>query len=363
MATLTDANLTPDGHTRDNVRRRPSPNPSARDGQRADDESSNIFYLAYGSNLCAETFLGKRGIRPLSQTNVYVPLLEFNMNLPGMPYMEPAFANVNFRKLPEKDTAADSTSLAPVDPKRFSAEGWDGGLMGVVYEVTHEDFRQIMRTEGGGSGYQEILIPCVPIDRQAAGAVQDDAGGAASWPIPFLARTLYAPPEIPRAGADESALSRWLRKWTDRGLRPQPGYAQATPRYLKLITDGAKEHKLPEVYQKHLATFQPYKITTLRQQVGRFLSILAFGPLIIGTMTIGKWLADENGRYPRWLARVAVAQFTLVWFVYDHVMKGVFGDGERTEGDGMIKTAVRRPSILAKPQIMIDEEKLELLGE
>src|SRR2546423_15052437 len=32
-----------------------------------------VLYLAYGSNLSAETFRGKRGIQPISQVNVLVP--------------------------------------------------------------------------------------------------------------------------------------------------------------------------------------------------------------------------------------------------------------------------------------------------
>ncbi|KAJ1327646.1 gliotoxin/aspirochlorine biosynthesis gamma-glutamylcyclotransferase [Microdochium nivale] len=60
------------------------------------------LYLAYGSNLAAETFLGRRGIRPISRINVSAPAFDLNFGLGGLPYWEPCFANVEpRRKIPE----------------------------------------------------------------------------------------------------------------------------------------------------------------------------------------------------------------------------------------------------------------------
>ena len=135
-----------------------------------DDESPDtVLYLAYGSNLSAETFLGMRKIRPLSQVNVSVPILRLTLDLPGVPYREPCFANVGFRELPEKPTIPDPTKpkLPPLDPSDPGYE-WDGHLMGVVYEVTKKDWRTIMRTEGAGSSYKEIVVPCIPIKPKIA---------------------------------------------------------------------------------------------------------------------------------------------------------------------------------------------------
>ena len=323
-------------------------------------DGSTIQYLAYGSNLSAETFIRKRGIRPLSKINVYVPLLEFNLDLPGLPYMEPCFANVNFRKPGQKSMDQDQAQLAPIDPWRYSDEKWDGGLMGVVYEVTHEDYRQIIRTEGGGSGYKEIVVPCMPLDPGSSSRHKNPDIAA---PRPFFARTLYAPPKLPLEFPDsKSSSTPWWKKFITGPYRPNPGYSQASARYLKLIKDGAREHDLPAVYQNYLTSLQPYAVTTLRQQIGRALFVIMFGPVVLTLMNIAQRLADDNGKYPRWIANVITGCLNLVWFTYDHVAKPLFGDGERTESGSEAISAVRRPSILADPHI-IDEEKIALMGE
>lgn len=53
------------------------------------EQPKTILYLAYGSNLAAETFLVKRAIRPMSQVNVVVPELVMTFDLAGLPYVEP----------------------------------------------------------------------------------------------------------------------------------------------------------------------------------------------------------------------------------------------------------------------------------
>lgn len=356
----------------DSLRRRPSPSPEAtlstknaplmhenvngspgtRDAP--EPEASTVLYLAYGSNLSAETFQKKRGIRPLSQVNVYTPLLEFNLDLPGIPYLEPCFANVNFRKPHEKSGPPDPQEVVSVDPWQYSNEKWDGGLMGVVYEVTHDDYRQIIRTEGGGSGYKEIVIPCVPL-HSGSSSLQEQP--SLPIPRPFLARTLYAPPvslPLPKMA--------WWKKFTTGRQRPNPGYSQASARYLKLITDGAREHDLPAAYQKYLLSLQPYTITTLRQQFGRAFFAIVFGPVFLALMAIAQRLADEDGKYPKPIGLAVMALFNSVWFTYDHVGKVVFGNGERTESGENAVGPARRGSILSKPPL-IDEEKLILMGE
>src|SRR5271154_3155403 len=63
-------------------------------------ESQTVLYLGYGSNLGAETFRGKRNIKPLSQVNVVVPELSLTFDLPGIPYSEPCIGNVRYRDVP-----------------------------------------------------------------------------------------------------------------------------------------------------------------------------------------------------------------------------------------------------------------------
>ena len=312
-----------------------------------DDESPDtVLYLAYGSNLSAETFLGMRKIRPLSQVNVSVRILRLTLDLPGVPYREPCFANVGFRELPEKPTIPDPTKpkLPPLDPSDPGYE-WDGHLMGVVYEVTKKDWRTIMRTEGAGSSYKEIVVPCIPIKPKIA---VPETPGFPSLPKPFFARTLYAS-YMPDGGHDDPRKCTWWYRLTQGRQRPNPGYAQASARYLKLLKDGAREHELPDVYQKYLASLEPYMLTHRRQKIGQVLFLGAWAPLLIIFLTMTGLMADETGKLPGWLAGGVTAMFNLMWISYDSVYSKIFGDGERTEAE---RDATGSP----------DEEKTSLLA-
>lgn len=326
---------------------------AAEDGPVDIPKANTYLYLAYGSNLCAETFLGMRKIRPLSQTNVSVPTLELTFDLPGLPYREPCFANVDYRKVPKDPKLPDPPKLPPFPPPGTSSK-WDGGLIGVVYEVTEEDYRTIIRTEGGGASYKEILVPCIPIK---ANIGVPEKPPIPELPKPFLARTLYAP-RVPNSDLpDDPRKKKWWYRFL-LGPQREPGYAQASARYLKLITDGAREHDLPSDYQDYLQSLQPYTITSFRQKIGQFLLILTSGIFFMLMMVVSKKLADDRGKLPPWLAATMTALFSVTWMVYDGFYKPIFGDGERTES-----AAKRRHSLsLSRPET-VDEEKVSLMKE
>ncbi|PHH82504.1 hypothetical protein CDD82_5758 [Ophiocordyceps australis] len=258
--------------------------------------SESILYLAYGSNMSATKFLYMRGIRPLSHLSVSVPSLRLTMDLAGLPYLEPCFANVSFRN--ELETRC-------LD-KQSPWDTWDGGLMGVVYEVTAEDWRTIVMTEGAGSAYQEIVVPCLPLGAEAS--------------RPLFAKTLYSPQQV-----DNGNQGRLQGNASCR--------AQASARYLKLIQDGAREHELPESYQKYLASFQPYTITHVRQRIGQVLFLMIWAPPVLFFLITVGLVADQTGRLPPWPRRVVVSAKGLMWTSYSCILEPVFGSGLRTEDE------------------------------
>ncbi|OAA55737.1 gliotoxin biosynthesis protein GliK [Cordyceps fumosorosea ARSEF 2679] len=288
----------------------------------ADDPSApdTVLYLAYGSNMCAQTFLGMRKIKPLSQMNVYVPSLRLTFSLPGIAYMEPCFANVEYRDGP----------AAPDDGRGHPDERWDGCLVGVVYEVTKADWRNIMRTEGGGASYQEIVVPCIPLSTSVS--------GAAPLPGTFMARTLHAP-RTPNSKRPNHCS--WWDRLTTGPYRPRDDYAQPSLRYIKLLRAGAREHDLPQVYKDYLDSTQPYTPTHIGQKIGKFVFILLFGPLFLLMIRISALFADEQGQAPKALAMMMTIMSNTMWIGYDHVLKPIFGEGERTvvEGDAKRETA------------------------
>lgn len=273
----------------------------------AKEKGKTVLYLAYGSNLCNETFRGVRGIKPLSQVNVLVPSLRLTFDLAGIPYAEPCFANSAWR--------IPGTPSGKPDEPTYHKDRWYKGLVGVVYEVTMSDYAHIIATEGGGSSYHDILVDC---------HVLPNANTVPTNPttLPFKAHTLFAPTVQP----DEA-------RGTDRISRPDPSYAQPSARYLKLITDGAAECDLPAEYQEFLHNIRPYTITTRGQAAGKALFMAIWLPFVMMIFAMSKRLQDDKGRAPKWFARLTAMVFAGMWLSYDKVFKTNFGDGERTIGD------------------------------
>lgn len=312
-------------------------NGTAIDHVTVDEEvaKETIFYLAYGSNLSAETFLGVRGIRPLSQQNVHCPTLTLTFDLPGVPYVEPCFANTRFSDPADAPSHFAAVRSIPQNVRRmdYHKTRWTKGLVGVVYEVTMTDFYKIIATEGGGNGYHDIKVPCHPLPKDT------DIVPTKPTSEPLIAHTLFCPP---RGG----------------GLtRPDPNYAQASPRYLKLITDGAEQHHLPREYREYLAGLRPYRTTTWRQKAGKALFLATWLPAFMTMITLSKVVAGKDGKVPKWYGRIMDTLFKGVWFSYDHMYKQLYGDGERTIEDTGEDLAVEKHR-----GFVVEEEEQPLLS-
>jgi hypothetical protein len=304
------------------------------------------LYLAYGSNLCNETFRGKRKVVPISEINVQVPTLRLTFDLPGLPYLEPCFANSALRdpsndpsRVTSSDVASEKTALLATNDtpstQDYRKNAWHKGLIGVVYEITAADYANVIATEGGGASYKDILVDCYPF------ADNDPHARVPSTPstVPFKAHTLFAPARQPESSAspDEATGGRFQR--------PDTSYAQPSARYLKLISTGATERGLPLEYREYLDSIRPYRITTLRQTIGKALLAGFWGPVILAMFALSKLVAGKTGRAPPWMARLLTAVFGFVWVAYDRFYRPVFGDGERTIGDGrddLVSSNVRR---------------------
>ncbi|KAH7401866.1 hypothetical protein DE146DRAFT_651787 [Phaeosphaeria sp. MPI-PUGE-AT-0046c] len=295
------------------------------------EKQKTVLYLAYGSNLCNETFRGVRGIRPLSQVNVLVPSLRLTFDLAGIPYAEPCFANSALR-IPDAPVSVDSD---------YHKDRWHKGLVGVVYEVTLSDYAHIIATEGGGSSYHDILIDCYVLPHA-------DTVPTTPTSRPFKAHTLFAPTK-----KDDGET-----RSNERNARPDPSYAQPSARYLKLITDGAAECELPAEYQDYLHDIRPYTITTKKQAMGKALFLSIWYPIIMMVFSLGRQFQDDKGRSPKWLAALSAMIFKGMWMCYDGVFKPVFGDGERTVGDEALPSRVAREAMSAH-----DAEKEALLED
>lgn len=285
------------------------------------DPSPTFLYLAYGSNLSNETFRGNRGIKPLSQMNVQIPELRLTFDLPGIAYAEPCFANTA-RRDPEKDIAEQLSEKDEGEQGNdYHKDRWHKGLIGVVYEVTATDYAHIIATEGGGSSYHDILVECYPF------ATSDPTESVPQFPTtqPFKAHTLFAPATPPGEQPPKDG---------GRLQRPDTSYAQASARYLKLLTDGAAECRLPYEYQDYLNDLCPYTVTSNKQRLGQFIFTATWMPFIMMIFALGRMFTDDRGVAPSWLKLLSGALFEACWASYDGFFKDTFGDGERTVPKG-----------------------------
>lgn len=278
-------------------------------------QEETILYLAYGSNLARKTFQGTRGVKPISSVNVHAPSLSLSFDLPGVPYLEPCFANTRYR---------DPSNDPPSELPEYHKDRWHKGLVGVVYEITPDDYRTIIATEGGGAGYQQIVVPCYAL-------AKGDTVAPIPSGTPFKAHTLLQP----RDGSKLEVVDTGAKPSSRPIQREDPSYAQPSARYLKLLTDGGEEHSLPSEYLAYLYNIRPYTITTFRQRVGRTMFLINWLPLVMVVMGVGQALADKKGKMPSWMVPISGALFKGVWKSYDIFYKSVFGDGERTINQGI----------------------------
>ncbi|CAI7651414.1 unnamed protein product [Penicillium glandicola] len=320
-------------------------------------KDETVLYLAYGSNLASKTFRGVRGIKPLSQICVLVPELRLTFDLPGVPYVEPCFAGTQYRdisppaddeiELQEDETDISNKKAALMGRTRqvevasgYNKRQWHKPLVGVVYEVTLADYAKIIATEGGGRGYRDGIIDCHPFPES-----YDPSDPVPDYPTTpaFKARTLLSPAAdgarikaqsqkgdvaLPPSGPK---LSWWYTVCLH--FRPDPDYAQPSARYLGLLKTGAAEHDLPVSYQEYLAQIRTYRITTMRQKIGKVIFLALWAPPLILTLVLSRIFAGPDGRIPPWLAAVANIVFASVWTNYDCFFAPVFGDGERSLDD------------------------------
>jgi hypothetical protein len=295
-------------------------------------EHGTVLYLAYGSNLCYQTFQKSRGVKPLAQVNVLVPELRLTFDLPGLPYAEPCFANTARRdptgpkdddeldKLEKELAGSESDPLTQKKPK-YHKDRWSKGLVGVVYEVSPSDYAHIIATEGGGSSYQDILVSCYPLsDGDDVVPEHPDSLGK-----PFKAHTLFSPP-TPHPKPDKPKHVH-----NGRSQRPDPSYAQPSARYLKLLRDGADEHALPAEYKDYVKDIRPYTMTSQAQRLGQFVFLGLWAPFIVLLISLQRTYQDKNGRSPKWLIGLSNGLFTNMWRSYDGFFRPIFGDGERTD--------------------------------
>jgi hypothetical protein len=271
-----------------------------------------------------KTFLGDRGIRPLSKRNVFVPSLRLTFDLPGVPYSEPCYANcalIDTLNSNHRNSKDNSLSQRRNQYLRecLSVHLWPHALLGVVYELKMVDFRQVIATEGGGTAYQQLCVECFVLHEGESLKTRET-----TQQENIFAYTLYAPRQVfsTEAGSDKgSVLVR--RRYASTA---QPSY-----RYLSLIRDGAAEHDLPSEFLEFLARMPSYQVTSKRQLLGKLIFLAVWKPIMTFVLSLQQIFQEEDGTNLSWLVHMLSLVFGAMWYSHDVFFRSVFGDGERSE--------------------------------
>lgn len=96
-----------------------------------------VLYFAYGANMSSRSFIERRGMRPRRALRAGLENYALHFNQPGIPLIEPAFANVQ------------------------KAEG--SRVEGVLYEISKAEMQRLYRSEGGGA-YDIIRVNVTSFD-------------------------------------------------------------------------------------------------------------------------------------------------------------------------------------------------------
>ena len=163
---------------------------------RAAVDDDTVLYFAYGSNMNVDTFQGMRAMKPTRSSAVVLRGYELVFNVPGLPYVEPAFASV-------REARADASG-------RFELE-----CHGVAHEITSEEWEYLVRTEGS---YDVLDVRCETYEGEA-----------------LTCRTL-----------------------SHRTL-PNFGEQLASARYMTLLRDGARYHGLDADWIEYLDGIEAYE--------------------------------------------------------------------------------------------------------
>lgn len=122
------------------------------------DESSTVWYLAYGSNMDPKVLTGRRKIKPIESKVVTVPGYWLSFDIRGIPYLEPCFASIlkmDPSRLHDKAYALEVHSRTqhgrefmwdethPEHPQR----SYPPVLQGVAHRITLQDWQRVIQTE------------------------------------------------------------------------------------------------------------------------------------------------------------------------------------------------------------------------
>lgn len=267
-----------------------------------EEEIASVWVFAFGSNMERSVLEVRRMIKPAESIAAMAPGYMLTFNQPGLPYREPGFATIE--PIPNKN--ANGTSNGGCNNKSEKSEDEENQeeyrpVHGVAHLMTSTQWEYYKETEGAAGqsdkGYGVVEVEVKTYDGRK-----------------FLAFTLMTQPKTIA---------------TLKGRKALPSL-----RYLKLLRNGAAEHKLDAEYQNYLNELVHYEPHGLGGKIGAVLmAVVAFGLLFpaFGLMRFyrkvkGLHSVNKNGFVSKFYAGYFRFVFDLSWVIHE-LVRPVLGCG------------------------------------
>ena len=223
------------------------------------------------------TLVKRRNIHPTKSYPCRVPGYYLNFNCEGIAYLEPCFASIG------RNPWVGSPS--------------DLQLHGIIHEITHTEFKNIQKTEGGGGnpgvGYQPVEVDVIKYNGEQLKAI-----------------TLIQLERI------------------------QNFSALPSKRYIDIVVNGAKEFELDPEYIKYLESIESYQRP---QSIVRIVWIFVIiGPYLLLVLlpvalfhVFDRKLHSKNSPVSSsvWSTRALYACADFIYFMHQRLLRYVCGEG------------------------------------
>ncbi|KAJ1721832.1 hypothetical protein LPJ53_003689 [Coemansia erecta] len=238
--------------------------------------------------MSSKVLSGRRQVYPTKSLPVTVPGYQLTFDMVGIPYFEPGFGTI----MPVSDS--EGCDKAASEQSKLVAERMCDCQAGsplhcIAHLITRKELQHIINTEGGNGnpdfGYQLIEVECNTYDGQTITGV-----------------TLI----------DTHIVTR--------GYHP-------SPRYLKIIMDGAEEHKLDSEYIERLKLIKPYVASTIGQKIAKGVLVTTVFPFVIPVIISALSAQILKTKPSRAISLYFEGIKRLLWTMHDWVLRPVFGKG------------------------------------
>lgn len=278
------------------------------------DRNEDVFYFGVGSNL-SRTRLESRGIcgkkiHPISMEPCVIHHCRLAFNFKWSPPLEPCFGSLE--PLPsfyeQKDAKADHPTIVQRSDSKPLLLYREPECHGALIKISSHDYELVHKSEGGGmganSGYEEIMVDCVPYDKSKPAVRAVAYRGREHTRLARDSCPSKRYMDIIRKGAAELCLAKSYQQWLNEyPVQRPPGLVlRMVAKYSMVFTFtlslGLNIHVIESI--QTLLLFQVYVLPTeprWKQIIGEIAAIAIMIPTACLGLALRKVL-ERTGLMP-----------------------------------------------------------------